>query len=293
MNEENINNVYGEQNNRCQRITISSFTLGPGVSFIDSVKYASEAGFGGIGLRPESYVEARNSGMSDEEMLQILHNYNMNVTEIEGLAQWGTKEDRTSAQQEKEQTAFHMAHLFNVNHINCGLIEKLPEEQIIIALRELCDRAEDLIIGIEFMPYSGIPDLATAWRVINGCNRSNAMLILDTWHWVRANENQHLLKSVPADKIISIHLCDVVKTPYTNLREESIHDRLLPGEGYGDTVGFVKMLKEHGVSPRAISVETISDALKAKGTQSVAESAFKAVKKVLDEAWIEVSPKEK
>jgi sugar phosphate isomerase/epimerase len=145
------------------------------------------------------------------------------------------------------------------------------------------------------MPYSGVPDLATAWRIVKACDRSNAMLIMDTWHWARANQTYDMIESVPADKIVSIQLCDVHKVPYADeiLREESLHDRLEPGEGYGDTVGFTKMLKEHGVSPRAIGVEVISDAIVAKGVSFAAESAFKAVKKVLDEAWAEVSPQAK
>ena len=35
------------------------------------------------------------------------------------------------------------------------------------AFAELCDRAgDDLIVALEFMPYSGVPDLATAWQVV-------------------------------------------------------------------------------------------------------------------------------
>jgi sugar phosphate isomerase/epimerase len=274
-------------------ITISSYTLGTEVSFRKRVSAAAEAGFQGIGLRAENYVDAKNAGVTDEEMLEILDEYGIKVTEVEYITQWGTAEDRTPAQQEKEQTIYHMAKLFNVKHINCGLLEKLPEEQIVTALAELCDRAGELMIGLEFMPYSGVPDLAAAWRVVKACNRSNAMLILDTWHWARAKQTPDMLQGVPADKIVSIQLCDVIETPYEKLRDESLHDRLVPGEGYGDTEGFARMLKEHGVVPRVISVETISDALVAKGIQTAADTAFNAVKKVLDAAWPQVSPEVK
>ena len=34
------------------------------------------------------------------------------------------------------------------------------------AFAALCDRAgDDLTVALEFMPYSGVPDLATAWQV--------------------------------------------------------------------------------------------------------------------------------
>jgi sugar phosphate isomerase/epimerase len=182
---------------------------------------------------------------------------------------------------------------FIVQHINCGLLEKLPEEQIITALDELCERAGDLIIGLEFMPYSGVPDLATAWRIVDAVNRENAMLICDTWHWERANQTAEDLKPIPAEKIVSIQINDVAETPFAAevLRDESMGYRLLPGKGFGDTVGFVKALKEHGVNPRAIGVETISLELVKRGIPTAAHAAFEATKNVLDQAWPEVSPK--
>lgn len=287
-----MKNTNGDQKNQCPPITISSFTLGTEVSFRDRVRVASEAGFVGIGLRAENYIDSKKAGVTDDEMLAILNEYNMKVTEVEYITMWARAEDRTSQQQEKEQVIYHMARLFNVAHINCGLMEKLSEDEIAVALGELCDRAGEIIIGLEFMPYSGVPDLATAWNVVQKCNRKNAKLILDTWHWARANQTYDMIKSVPADKIVSVQICDVQKTalPLEILRNESMHDRLFPGEGFGDTVGFVKMIKDHGVSPRVIGVETISDSKVGTGIKAAANGAFASAKKVLDEAWPEVSP---
>lgn len=274
-------------------LTISSYTLGTEVSFEDRVCAVAKACFEGIGLRAENYADALKSGLTDGDMLEILNKNNIKVTEVEYITKWGTKEDRDSEQQKKEQMIYHMAHLFGVRHINCGLLEKLPQEEVVSAFGELCDRAGDLMIGLEFMPYSGVPDLAFAWHVVESCKRKNAMLHMDTWHWARAKQTPEMLSCIPADKIVAIQICDVQKEPYPDekLRDESMHGRLLPGEGYGDTAGFVRMLKEHGVHPRVIAVETISDANLKNGVLSAAENAFKSSKKVLDEAWPEVSPK--
>lgn len=286
MNKEDVKKQH-------PALTISSYTLGTEVSFRDRARIAAEAGFNGIGLRAENYLEAKKTGLTDKNMLAILDEYHIKVTEVEYITQWGTEKDCTAMQQEKEQTIYHMAHLFDVKHINCGLMEKLPEDQITAALSKLCDRARDFMIALEFMPYSGIPNLASAWHAVKECNRENARIHLDTWHWVRANQTPDMLKIVPRDKIVSVQICDVQKKPYPAeiLRDESMHDRLFPGEGYGDTIGFVRMLKEYGISPRIIGVETISDDIIAKGVSAAAQGAFKSAKKVLDEAWPEVSPK--
>ena len=159
-------------------------------------------------------------------------------------------------------------------------------------LRELCHRAGKYIIGVEPMPYSGIPDVKKGWAVVKAADCDNAKLILDTWHWVRANQpvDISVLADVPADKVVSIQINDVWERPYatTILRDESMHDRLAPGTGIGCTAAFVKMIREKGIEPNAIGVEVISDANLEKGIEYAAKHTYENTKKVLEEAWPEV-----
>ena len=53
-------------------ITVSSWTLGDQCKFEERVKAAKEAGYDGIGLRAETYVDALNEGLHDEDILAIL-----------------------------------------------------------------------------------------------------------------------------------------------------------------------------------------------------------------------------
>ena len=62
-------------------ITVSSWTLGDKCTFEERVKAAKEAGFEGIGLRAETYVDALNEGLFDQDILDILNKYDMQVTE--------------------------------------------------------------------------------------------------------------------------------------------------------------------------------------------------------------------
>lgn len=274
-------------------LTVSSYTLGTEVSFEERVKAAKKAGYEGIGLRAENYIDAMHAGLKDKDLLEILERHEMQVTEVEYITMWGCRETRDFAQQAKEQMCFHMAKLFGVNHINIGLMEKLPPADVAQALKELCRRAGDLMIGVEFMPYSGIPTLESAWEAVRGSGCDNAMLIFDTWHWARANQPYDSIAEIPAEKVVSIQICDVHDRPYAKqvLRDESMHDRLAPGIGYGDTVGFVKMIKEHGISPRVIGVEVISDANVEKGVDYAAQHTYDNAVMVLEKAWPEVLPK--
>lgn len=270
-------------------ITISSWTLGDQCKFEDRVSAAKKSGFEGIGLRSETYVDALNEGLSDENILAILDKYEMKVTEVEYIVQWA-EEYRSYEQKYKEQICFHMCDLFGVGHINCGLMENYSVEYTSQKLKELCQRAGKYTIGVEPMPYSGIPDLEKAWAVVKGADCENAMMILDTWHWVRADQSFDILTKEQAKKVVSVQINDAYDRPYAKsiLRDESMHDRLAPGVGAKDTAAFCKMCREAGVQPKAVGAEVISDAYLEMGLDEAAEFIYVNTKKVLEESWPEV-----
>jgi len=263
-------------------LVLSSYTLGTEVSFQDRVLAAAGAGFDGIGLRAENYWEAEVSGLDGPAMAELAREAGVPVLEVEYITAWGTAADRDLSQQRKEETVFSMARTFGVPHLNTGLIEQLPVETIIGAFADLCDRAgDDLTIALEFMPYSGVPDLLTAWRILREANRPNSALIIDVWHWARAGMTPQDLAGVPADRVVSVQLCDVQQTPMNPLRAESLGHRLPPGEGYGDAAGLVQALRNHGVRPNLVAVEVISDSLVAGGVDPAARVVAAAARKVL------------
>ena len=275
-------------------ITVSSWTLGDECKFEDRVKAAKKAGFEGIGLRAETYVDALAEGLHDDDILNILGKYDIKVTEVEYIVQWA--EDKRSYEQKyKEQMCFHMCKLFGVKHINVGLMENYSVEHTAQKLKELCQRSFPYIIGVEPMPYSGIPDFDKAYAVVKLSNVENTAIFLDSWHWVRADQEYRILTKEEAESVISIQINDAYDRPYAKsiLRDESMHDRLAPGTGVKDTAGFVKMIKESGINPKVIGVEVISDEILSKGVEEAAKHNFDNTVKVLKEAWSEKLPNNK
>lgn len=68
-------------------------------------------------------MDALNEGLFDQDILDILNKYDMQVTEVEYIVQWA-EDNRSYEQKYKEQMCFHMCQLFGVAHINCGLMER-------------------------------------------------------------------------------------------------------------------------------------------------------------------------
>ena len=145
----------------------------------------------------------------------------MRILEVEYLTGWGTAADRDEAQQAKEQTVFHMARAFGVRHLNAGLLEKLPLDVVAEEFAALCERAgtgSDGRAGVHALqrrprPRDGLADRAGS---------AERRLIVDDWHWARAGQQAADLDEVPAERIVSVQLCDVRAEPMEPLRAESL-----------------------------------------------------------------------
>ena len=81
---------------------------------------------------------------------------------------------------------------------------------------------------------------------------------------------------MPAERIVSVQLCDVRAEPMKPLRAESLAHRLAPGQA----------LAAHGVTPAVMAVEAISDELVARGVDVAAQVTADAAREVLGRAGI-------
>ncbi len=86
---------------------------------------------------------------------------------------------------------------------------------------------------------------------------------------------------MPAERIVSVQLCDVAQDPMEPLRAESLGYRLPPGQGWGDPVGLLRALRTRGVRPAVLAVEVISDELVAGGVEHAARTVAEATRTVL------------
>lgn len=105
-------------------------------------------------------------------------------------------------------------------------------------------------VCVEFLPWSGIPDLATAWRLVEPLG-PDAGILLDTWHWVRqpGGPAVDLLRTIPGERIGYVQVCDAAAEASADVLDEAMTARLLPGEGIVDFAEVFAVLGEIGASP--------------------------------------------
>ncbi|GHE77193.1 IolI protein [Amycolatopsis deserti] len=240
------------------------------------VATAAAAGFTGIGLRVSDYLGA---DMSDVDVRDLLDRHGVRVFELEHTWDWAAGVDPA------EEAMFRLAERIGVRHLNVPMFAEHPLPALVEPFAALCDRAaaHGVLVGFEFLPYSHVRTLGEVWQVVAAADRPNGGITFDLWHWFRSGGQPPDLTGIPASKIVTIQLCDVLRQPGPDLTEEARHRRLLPGQGAGDTLGTLRALREHGVTA-PVSVEVFSDDLDALPAADAARLAFDAGTDVLDRA---------
>ncbi|MGE3836228.1 MAG: sugar phosphate isomerase/epimerase family protein, partial [Acidimicrobiia bacterium] len=86
----------------------------------------------------------------------------------------------------------------------------VDEDGLTEGFAAVCDRAAAFgaLVHLEFIPMTVVPDLATAWRIVQAADRPNGGLLFDTWHWYRGDPDFALLATIPGDKVLAVQVDD-------------------------------------------------------------------------------------
>jgi sugar phosphate isomerase/epimerase len=259
-------------------------------SFADRVAAAAAAGFCGIGLTAVDYAACRDRGMSDAEMRRILDDHGIAAAELEFLTGWWDDDDeRRSRSRLTEDCLYAAADAFGSRHMNIGSIGdrgELPALEAVAGhFAALCDRAarHGLLVALEFLPWSDIPDATAAWDIVRLAGRDNGGILIDSWHYFRGAADPAQVRSIPADRFVAIQFDDADAAMVGGFMEDTTQRRRLPGQGALDLVGFIQMLDEIGVQV-PISVEIISDDQRALPVSEAARLAHDTSQAVLKKA---------
>jgi sugar phosphate isomerase/epimerase len=149
-----------------------------------------------------------------------------------------------------------------------------------------CDAAapHGLTADLEFMPWTYVPDLATARSIVAQIDRPNAGILVDALHFDRSRSSFDELARIPASWLHYWQLCDgPAERPATT--EEMIHaaryERMFPGEGGIDLVA----LKRAMPADITVSVEVpTAELAKSVDAKTRAQRALDAARRVIARA---------
>ena len=237
-------------------------------SFEERIEAALAGGFAGLSLFGSDYRRARASGLGDGDMRRLLADAGLEVAELDPLMSWvpGFEPpalDDTFAGSEDEFYA--IAQALGARSLNAILAfdTGLPRPAIAEAFAALCDRAaaHELLVHLEFMPWTEIGNVHLAAEVVALADRPNGGLMLDSWHHFRSGvPNAELEAKVPIERILAVQLNDAPAQAEDDLVAETLRRRRLPGDGDIDLRDLGRILREGG-SPAPLGVEIFAEEL--------------------------------
>jgi sugar phosphate isomerase/epimerase len=140
----------------------------------------------------------------------------------------------------------------------------------------VCRRAADrgMRVAIEFIPFTAIPDLETAWRIVHDSRAENGGIVIDMLHWYHqpGGPNIDLLTRIPAQHIHYVQVCDTGPIPTPSARDYlqyALGGRLPPGNGLVDIPALLRTLGSIGADPY-FALEVYNSDLAKDGAEKMA-----------------------
>ena len=248
---------------------------------------AAAAGFSAIGLIIKDYLACRER-LSAAAMRTILDDHGQTVAEIELMGNWWDGGERGTRARVNEERAYEAADALGGRHLQLTAIGE--DESEFPAINVVADRfaalseraaKHGLLVALEFLPWTGVPDAKTAWAIARNAG-DNAGVLVDTWHHFRGAKDPQQIRAIPPERITAIQFDDADEFPGGDLLADTMRRRL-PGQGTFDLVGFIRLLDEIGVQA-PISVEVISPEQAARPVAEAARLAHDTTRSVLARA---------
>ena len=275
-------------------IVLCAATLLP-TGLAERAEAAQAVGFAGVSLWMADVHRARAEGMRDADIRALLDDHGLEIAELDCLTSWlpgsapppNAPFEIDDAMRATDDEFFAVADAIGGRSLNIAEIwgSEVPVDVAVEAFASLCDRAAEhgLLVHLEFLPWSTFPDLNAAWEVVRLADRPNGGLIIDSWHCARSATTIDDLAAIPGDRVTAVQLSDALPNAAPDVTDETMHFRLLPGDGAAHVVEIVQTLDAIGCQA-PIGVEVFSDELWAMSPDAAARRAFDATQRVLAEA---------
>jgi sugar phosphate isomerase/epimerase len=255
--------------------------------FAELIEAAARHGFPTISIAPNLYHDALAAGLSAAGLRRRLADAGVRVRVIDGVStgmpglpsdpipyrgRWMERYDAATCIEVADAVG---APFVNVSHYRG---EPTPLEVIATAAAAASRLAAERGIGIalEFIPDSGIPDLAAGRAVAEMSGEPNCTVLLDTWHLARTGGTADDVRALPPGIIGAFQLADRIE-PEPGAPYVPMSGRTLPGEGELPLDAIVATVLANNPAV-TIELEVFSEELCAMTVDAAAARTAAAVK---------------
>jgi sugar phosphate isomerase/epimerase len=254
---------------------VLSFHSLPPVPIEERVVAARAGGFDRIGLSCRRIGDWLAAGHDLGELRDLLAAHGVAVAELEALHVLRAEPDP------HENVAFALAEALGAGYVQViGPYEGSCADAV-ARFGAFCDRAGEhgLAVGLEFLPWTNVPDAAAAALIVTRAGRPNGGVCVDLWHLHRSGWTLAGLGPLwPA--VCALQLNDgprVAEDP--DLLADCLRNRRLPGDGEFDVATAVAEARRR-VADLRLSVEVIAERNRHRPVVEVATELGRAVRRV-------------
>jgi sugar phosphate isomerase/epimerase len=249
------------------------------------VEAAAAAGYKGMGFVHDD-LEAVRTAIGYAEMRRIFAANDIADIEIELIGDWFADGERRAKSDAVRRNLLAAGAALGARRLKiCGDAagSTWPKQVLIDSFADLCADFDKLgmKVGIEIMPWTNFSTIANTMEIVKPAGTPNGGLFLDIWHMERGGVDLKEIGDLEERYIIAIEINDAKADYEGGLFEDTINNRLLPGEGDFDITTFLAELRRAGYSGPC-GVEILSNRHRRLPLPQAARVAIEASRPYLD-----------
>ena len=230
------------------------YALGPDevatIPLRERIEAAAWAGYKGMGFAHQDLM-ATKKAIGYTALKRMLDDHGLTHVEVEFLGDWFTSGDRKKASDAIRRDLLEAAHELDARNVKAAgemWTESCDIPRYAAAFADVCESFEAIgkDVAIEILPMTNIRSLETGVAIAEQAAHDNGGLCVDIWHFTRGNIAFDKLRNTSRKYIKSVELDDARAGVIGTIWEDTLFQRLNPGEGVFDCVGFIDAVEATG-----------------------------------------------
>jgi sugar phosphate isomerase/epimerase len=250
---------------------------------------AARAGFTGFGIGHADLLAYLETS-SLPQLRAHLSDRGMESLELEFLSDWWLPVGLRQASDDRLDFLTRAADALSARDVKIGADEEHDAYDLdpwAEQFHRVCDRFANVgaKVALEFTAFSNIPTLSAAIELVETVGHPNGGLMLDIWHLERGGYQLDDLAMTPLHVIHGVELNDGGAEQPGDPYLDTINNRVLPGQGTFDVVGFARTLATMGWRG-PWGVEILSDKHRQQDLDKSLPEVYEATIALMDHAGI-------
>lgn len=256
-------------------INDSPYVTGGPPRLLEQIEAAADAGFQGIGIDVWSVDRFRESGGTLDALRAALERHLLPCIELQAFVFTADAEETAA----NARNVAAIAEVLQPEILMSGT--HVPVDDAVVAnLARFAPTAtaSGARLAIEFLPIMPIDTIAKVRDLIAraGLPPETAGVCLDVWHFSHGPDDWPDLDALPAVELAYVQFSDHPPLVSDDLVEETLHRRVVPGEGVLPLERFVAAVRAKGYAG-PVAAEVISAELRKLPPAEAARRVYRAM----------------